>query len=307
MSLMVASIVRPGEIQMFKRVRISLLAVLALGVAGVVFADNTDSGTRPTDPTEHQIYEAAQAGHMAEAQQMIAQVLRDHPQNAKAHFVAAELDARIGDLGAARQELATAKQLDPTETFTNRGALSALERQLTGMRAVLPGGPGSPAFAPAARHSSVPWGLIIVLAVGAFILYSIFRSRSNQAYSQGYGPPGTLPPGNPGMQPGYGPGYPPYPPPGGGSGLMGNLASGLAIGAGVAAGEELVRHVIDDHGNVVPAPTADYRDPPQNQDMGGNDFGSQDGNSWGNDSGGGDSGGWGGGGDSGGGGGGDWT
>jgi hypothetical protein len=280
---------------MFKRVRVSLLAVLALGIAGTAFAD--------TDATPHQIYEAAQSGHLAEAQQMIDQVLRDHPQNAKAHFIAAELDARIGDLPAARQQLATAKQLDPALGFATAPSLSALERQLTGMRAVIPG-PGpqafAPAFAPAVRHSSIPWGLIIILAIGAFVLWSIFRSRAQRAYAQNYGP-GVLPPGNPGMQPGYGPGYPP---PGGGSGLMGNLASGLAIGAGVAAGEELVRHVIDGNGNVVPAPAADLRDPAQNQDMGGNDFGTQDGNSWGNDSGGGDSGGWGG--DSGGGGG-DWS
>ena len=276
---------------MFKRVRVSLLAVLALGIAGTAFAD--------TDATPHQIYEAAQSGHLAEAQQMIDQVLRDHPQNAKAHFIAAELDARIGDLPAARQQLATARQLDPALGFATAPSLSALERQLTGMRAVIPG-PGSQAFAPAVRHSSIPWGLIIILAIGAFVLWSIFRSRAQRAYAQNYGP-GVLPPGNPGMQPGYGPGYPP---PGGGSGLMGNLASGLAIGAGVAAGEELVRHVIDGNGNVVPAPAADLRDPAQNQDMGGNDFGTQDGNSWGNDSGGGDSGGWGG--DSGGGGG-DWS
>jgi uncharacterized membrane protein YgcG len=280
---------------MFKRVRVSLLAVLALGIAGTAFAD--------TDATPHQIYEAAQSGHLAEAQQMIDQVLRDHPQNAKAHFIASELDARIGDLPAARQQLATAKQLDPALGFADAQSLSALERQLTGMRAVMPGsGAGAQAFAPVVRHSSVPWGLIIILAIGAFVLWSIFRSRAQRAYAQTYGP-GVLPPGNPGMQPGYGPGYPP---PGGGSGLMGNLASGLAIGAGVAAGEELVRHVIDGNGNVVPAPAADLRDPPQNQDMGGNDFGTQDGSSWGNDSGGGDSGGWGG--DSGGaGGGGDWS
>ncbi len=85
---------------------------------------------------------------------------------------------------------------------------------------------------------------------------------------------------------------------------MGNLASGLAIGAGVAAGEELVRHVIDGNGNVVQVPAADLRDSPQNQDLGGNDFGTTGGDSWGNDSSGGDSGGgWGG--DSGGGG--DWS
>ncbi|HTC43878.1 MAG TPA: hypothetical protein VK696_02410 [Steroidobacteraceae bacterium] len=284
---------------MFKRARVSLLAVLALGVAGAAFAD--------TDATRDQIYQAAQAGHLAEAQKMIDQVLLDHPQSASAHFVAAELDARIGDFAGARQQLATAKQLDPAEHFTNARALSELERQLTGIRGGVPGGAVQP-FAPAVAHrSTVPWGLIIILAIGAFVLFSIFRGRAQRAaYSQTYGPggPGLIAPGNPGAPPGYGYG-PGYPPPGG-SGLMGNLASGLAIGAGVAAGEELVRHVIDGHSTGNVPPDSNFNDPPPNQDMGGNDFGgSPDNSSWGDNSGGGDSGGWGG--DSGGGGGGDWT
>jgi uncharacterized protein len=281
---------------MFKRARVSLIAVLAFGVAGVAFAD--------TDATPHQIYEAAQAGRLAEAQKMVDQVLLDHPQSATAHFVAAEVAARIGDFATARQQLATAKQLDPAEHFANARALSELQRQLAGIRGGVPSASVQP-FAPAVAHrSAVPWGLIIILAIGAFVLFSIFRGRAQRAaYSQTYGPggPGLIAPGNPGTQPGYGYG-PGYPPPGG-SGLMGNLASGLAIGAGVAAGEELVRHVIDGHspGNV--PPDSNFNDPPQNQDMGGNDFGTSDSSSWG-DSGGGDSGGWGG--DSGGGGG-DWT
>lgn len=275
---------------MMKQIRVSLFAILALAVAGAVFA--------ATEATPHQIYEAAQSGRVAEAQQMIDQVLQDHPRNAKAHFIAAELAARVGDLAAARAQLATARQLDPTEGFTDARALSALERQLTGIR--LGAAPAAEVFTPV-RRSSVPWGLIIVLGLGAIVVWSIFRARARQAYAQNYGQ-ATLPPGNPGMQPGYGYG-PPYPPQGG-SGLMGNLASGLAVGAGVVAGEELVRHMIGGNSaNAAPLPGADSPEPPQNQDMGGADFGSQDSSSWGNDSGGGDSGGWGG--DSGGGG--DWS
>lgn len=272
---------------MIKQVRISMFAVLALVIAGAVGA--------ATDATPHQIYEAAQSGRLAEAQQMINQVLQDHPRNAKAHFIAAELDARIGDLAAARQQLATARQLDPTEGFTDARALSTLERQLTGIR--VGAGPAPEVLAPT-RRSSLPWGLIIVLGLGALALWSFFRARSRQAYAQSYGQ-GPLPPGNPGMQPGYGPGYPPQ----GGSGLMGNLASGLAVGAGVVAGEELVRHMIGGNtANAAPLSGEESPHAPQNQDMGGADFGTQDANSWGNDSSGGDSG-WGG--DSGGGG--DWS
>jgi len=275
---------------MTKRIRVFLFALLTLAAAGLAGA--------ATDATPHEIYEAAQAGRVAEAQQMIDQVLRDHPQSAQAHFVAAELAARVGDLASARQQLATARRLDPAEGFANGRALSELERQLAGIHSIVPR-PELPSQVPLVPHSSVPWGLVAVLVVGGFVVWSILRSRARQAYAQNYGQ-GALPPGNPGMQPGYGygPGYPPQ----GGSGLMGNLASGLAIGAGVVAGEELVRHVIG--GNTGPgvAAASELSDAPQNQDMGGADFGTSDPGGWGNDSGG-DSGGWGG--DSGGGG--DWS
>ena len=99
---------------MFKRVSVSLLAIVAFAVAGSALA---------ADATPHQIYQAAQSGHLAEARQMIDQVLRDHPQNAEAHFIAAELDSRIGDLAAAREQLATARQLDPTLSFTSARSL----------------------------------------------------------------------------------------------------------------------------------------------------------------------------------------
>ena len=57
------------------------------------------------DPTVHQIYEAAASGHLDQAQQMMDQVLRDHPQSAKAHYVQAELYAKQGQLSLARSEL----------------------------------------------------------------------------------------------------------------------------------------------------------------------------------------------------------
>ena len=268
------------------RLHLSWLAAFALGVSGVAVA--------ATDATPHEIYEAAQSGHLAQAQQMINQVLQDHPQNALAHYVAAQLDARIGDLTAGREQLAEARRLDPTLSFARAQSVNALQRELTGLSGVAPR-----AVVSVPHRSAAPWILILVLALGGFVIISVLRSRS-QRYSQGFGP-GLLPPGGPGLQGGYG--YPPgYPPPGG-SGLMGNLASGLAIGAGVAAGEELVRHVIDGHSGT-PVPGTEYRDGPRDADMGGADFGTQDGSSWGNDSGG-DAGGWGG--DGGGGGGGDWS
>jgi Tfp pilus assembly protein PilF len=65
------------------------------------------------DPTVDQIYRAFRAGHLAQAQMMLDQVLRDHPDSAKAHFVQAEIDAEEGHQDLARSELARAEQLKP--------------------------------------------------------------------------------------------------------------------------------------------------------------------------------------------------
>src|SRR5271166_5764570 len=65
------------------------------------------------DPTVHQIYEAATTGHLDQAQQMMDQVLRHHPNSSKAHFVQAELYAREGKTGLARAELKRAEELKP--------------------------------------------------------------------------------------------------------------------------------------------------------------------------------------------------
>src|ERR1700736_5079560 len=62
---------------------------LALGVGSPSFA-------QAADPTMNQIYDAAAAGHLDQAQQMITQVLADHPNSAKAHYVQAELYAKEG-------------------------------------------------------------------------------------------------------------------------------------------------------------------------------------------------------------------
>src|SRR6516164_8173297 len=84
------------------------------------------------DPTPNQIYEAARTGHLAQAEQMIGQVLRDRPQNAKAHFVAAEIYARAGDLATARRELATAETLQPGLPFDAPASVAALRAQISG-------------------------------------------------------------------------------------------------------------------------------------------------------------------------------
>ncbi len=271
---------------MTKRITLSLGALLLFACVLPALA---------ADPSPAQVYQAARSGNLAQAQQMMAQVLRDRPQSGQAHYVAAELDARAGNYGLARQELRTAQSLEPGLPFANPRAVRELQMQL--QRAA----PGAPfAQRPVrARHSS-HLGLFLLLIGGAVVLWLVLRRRTAVVgYPQSPGQYPGAPPGGPSPG-GYGPGgYPGgYMP--GGSGIMGGVASGLALGAGVAAGEELVGHMLG--GGVSPGgggfvPSADAGSmPDSNADMGGNDFGLNDPGSW-------DGGGGGGGGDDGGGGG----
>jgi hypothetical protein len=246
------------------------------------------------DATSQQIYAAAEAGHLDQAQQMISQVLTDHPNSGQAHYVQAELYAREGKTALARSELSTAEQLKPGLPFANPRAVQELKAQLGGVARSMMTRPTVTRSAP--PESPFPWRLVLILAVVVGILLMVFRRRNTYGQYPGAGPGMGGAPGS------YGPGgYGPAPMGGGGigSGIAGGLASGLAVGAGVVAGEELAHHFLDGgerSGGVIPsAEASDFGS--NNSDMGGSDFGLNDpGSGWG-DGGGGDSGGGGGGGD----------
>jgi hypothetical protein len=282
-----------------KQATAAVMLVFVAAMSGVIHAADSD-------PSMSQVYDAARTGHLAEAQQMMNQVLRDHPQSAKAHYVAAEVDAKAGNLSAASQELNTAQALEPGLTFAQPGAVAALRGEIAQ-------GTTRYAAVPAtAAHASFPWPTVLLIGAGLAIFWLILRARARQAvipvqypgaagYAGGYpgGYPGGLPMGGP---MGGGVGFPGVV--GGGSGLVGGLASGLAVGAGMAAGEELVRHVFEgDRAMGQVAPEREFIEPAQdpNAAMGGNDFGVSDTSSWDDSSGSS----WGDGGGSGGGG--DWT
>jgi hypothetical protein len=238
------------------------------------------------DPTMSQIYAAAEGGHLDQAQQMVTQVLADHPTSAKAHYVQAELYAKEGKTTDARAELGTAERLNPGLTDFSQRSVQELKSQLglgnsNSMRR--PAAEGQPVYGLDSRSASgIPWGKLLI-AVGVIaLLFMLFRRRPtyNQYPAASAGPgPGYGPPGA-----GYGPGYGPGPVGGGGmgSGIAGGLASGLAVGAGVVAGEELAHHFMDGgrhEGGVIPS--ADAAEPgSSNSDMGGSDFGASDSGSW---------------------------
>jgi uncharacterized protein len=266
----------------------SLILASALSGAILIYSGAPQAAT--AEPTVSQVYEAAHSNHLAQAEQMINQVLTDHPQSGKAHYVAAEVYARAGNYARARSELATAEQLAPGLPGENPSSVAELRSELSSARV-------PPAFAVSRPHESngLPWGFIILVVLAIGVVWLIARRRA-QMYRPTY--MGNMPPPVPG-QPGYSPGGPgmgpgPYPgyPGGGGSGLMGSLGTGLAVGAGVAAGEELIHHVLDGNhptGGIIGNANADELGsaPPANSDMGGHDFGVNDSGSWDDSSGGG--------------------
>src|ERR1700733_1276535 len=198
---------------MLKRIAAPLALVVALACAGPVLA---------ADPTVDQVYQAARAGHLDEAQQLMDQVLKDHPNSAKAHYVEAELSAKAGNLARGRTELATAQRLDPSGAFAKPEALAALQRELAGRGAMRgPTGYYPAAPRPVERSSSFPWPIILLVVAGVVIAWALLARRRPPQYPQYPGsvpPPGGVPGGGyggPGPA-GYGPGG--YGPPGGGLG-----------------------------------------------------------------------------------------
>jgi uncharacterized protein len=262
-------------------------AVLTFSVAG--------APVLAADASIDQVYQALRSGHIGEAQRMMDQVLRDHPDSAKAHYVEAEVSARAGDFSRSRSELARAEQIAPGLPQESAESVRELKSELA------QGQPGRPFGAVPGPSSTFHWGWVVVGALVLLFFWMIFRRRTYVQYPSGPAP----------MGPAYGPGgYGPgggYVGPGGGviggggigSNIAGGLAGGLAAGAGIVAGEELAHHFLDGDRRAVPPPADDWNANPANGDMGGNDFGVNDPGSWDDGSSGG--------GDGGGGGGDDWT
>ena len=249
----------------------SLLATtLSFVLAGSVLAD--------ADPSVHEIYEAASSGHLDQAQTMMDEVLRNHPDSSKAHYVQSELYAREGKLSLARTELARAEQLAPGLPKENPRSVAELKSELGLIRRHESIGEGrSPA-------SHFPWGTIVILALVVGVCWTVFRRRVPETQSPGYGtlPPRGAPPAAPGT---YAPATPvPGAPVGGGIGsaVAGGLAGGLAAGAGVVAGEALAHHLLEGgHPEAPPTRgTDDDEHRAANEDMGGSDFGVNDPDSW---------------------------
>ncbi len=284
------------------------------------------------EPTVDQVYQAAQAGRYIEAQAMLDEVIKAHPNSAKAQYIQAQVYAKQGFMNKAGDALAAADKLDPSGKYAKPEALQELRAKIAAPRANLsdnralqsPAG-GSVATIPQPQRQApapapvperrFPWGLLLGgLGLVAFIVWVTRMMAQRNAAAQAMQPvnngggmfgtpqqpyPGGAYSGGGGYPPGYGPGYGAPQAPGMGSRIMGGLATGAAVGAGIVAAEAIARQFTHDngHANAATGGNADignnWGPSPSNYDMGGNDFGVADSSSW-------DSGGGGGGGDGGG-------
>ena len=237
------------------------------------------------DATLDQVYQAVHAGRLSEAQAMMDQVLRDHPNSAKAHYVDAEILAREGRAAQAQGELNRAEQLEPGLPSISAASVQEL-RSLIASNGVRQA-PFAPRVAPAAA-GAFPWGLVLILLIGGLVVYAVMRARrsatalpySGGAAAPGYGTPAPY-------------GAPPMAPLGGGgigSGIVGGLVTGAAVGAGMVAGEALAHDLMDGHPSSRDARMPDTPAQTAADDLGGQDFGISDAGSW-DDGGGSDSGG----------------
>ena len=260
-----------------------------------------------TEPTLDQVYQEAQAGHVEHALQLMQPVLRAHPSSAKAHYVEAELLARQGQAGKARDELSAADRLSPGLPFASADAVRNLRRELMPAAALTRSN-----FAPATAytapqptsHNSIPWGVLWAVCGGAFLAWVLMRlgrpaAGTNSARATGYAGPAAVPawPAA-GASPAYagaGPAPGPLSAPSMGGQLAGGLATGLAVGAGVMAAEAIGktlfggdRHSASGFGSQ-PASFDETRLAPIREetnldpDMGGRDFGIQNAGSWDDD------------------------
>jgi len=243
------------------------------------------------DPTLDQVYEAVHAGRLDQAQRMMAEVLHDHPNSAKAHYVEAEVLARQGRADEAQAALSRAEQLSPGLPFASSASVRELRSLIApagSHEAPIATGDLSAPIRPA-RGSSFPWGLLVIVVVGGLIVYAIVRARRREAADPyGGGSSASAPPpvaasvGAPAPVAPSPYGGPAMAPPASGlaSNIVGSLATGAAVGAGVVAGEALAHELIDGHASNRDLPRNPVSSTPADNNAGDRDFGVSDAGSW---------------------------
>src|SRR5665213_4495230 len=120
------------RISMPQRITIALLGLLgaccALPALSAVPAPAAIPD--PVEPTVDQVFDAARAGHFADAKKMMTVVLEHHPRSPRAHYVMAELDADMKNYGEARDELKAAETISPGLPSISPQSVAALSKEI---------------------------------------------------------------------------------------------------------------------------------------------------------------------------------
>jgi uncharacterized protein len=246
-----------------------LILLLATAYAGPALAD--------TDPSLTQVYEAVRTGHVEQAQKMMNQVLHDHPKSAKAHYVAAEVNAASGNFVQGRQELRLAQELAPGVPFAAPESVRELQDKLSRTPSL---------HAPAARQTGAGflWSVLVVVVIGVGVVLALVSMRRRVPANQSYAQPSEVgPPPAAGLPAIATPaGIPSSAGTGIGPSIAGDLAGGLAAGAGIVAGEEIARHLLISGEHEVNSPPVGEIPQEQHESdrLGGPDFGVSDASSW---------------------------
>lgn len=232
-------------------------------------------------PTPKDIEAAVAAGHYAQAESMLREVLQDKPQSAKAHYELGQVLAHEHRYKEAQTELQKAKDIDPSLKFaTSAEKFNTVLAKVNDLAAaptssvvmapsVTPGTQASTKVAPeaATNNSGSPLTYVWLAIAGLVVLGLWLRRSANNAanntnataYAPVASPMGTAP-----AQRGFGAQYTPnaassgYAPQGyaqpvsGGSTMTGAVVGGLA---GVAAGYALSKALEGDHHASAPEAT----------------------------------------------------
>ncbi len=230
-----------------------------------------------TLPSIQQVYAAAKAGQLTHARAMVDEVLSAKPNSAKGHFVKAEICAAQLDRSCARDELSSAKFLEPGLTFASPTSVNKLKSFALGLT---PFKLAKPSSEPRLNWTWVGIGLGIIALL--WWVVSIATRRAAQNANLTYGGVAMAPatPANTmgGVPPGYGA---PVQSDGFGMGLGKSLATGAALGAGMVAGEALADSFLH-RGQSAPLMDTPLNAPSHDipSEFGGNDFGIGNVDSW---------------------------
>ena len=213
-------------------------------------------------PAPKDIEAAVNAGHYAQAETLLREVLQEKPNSARAHYELGQVLAHEAKYDEALAQLQRAKAIDSTLTF----ATSPEKFQQTLDKI---GAAASSARLPASPALNLNY---VLLGIGVLVLVAFFirRSKAQAAASATANPAPMARAGGPvgfGAQyapsgaayaPGHGPGY--GAPAQGASGMGGSGIGGAVLGgvAGLAAGYALTKAFEGDHHSAsnAPAPSA---------------------------------------------------